>query len=109
MGLENRLKDKAWKEVEPKLRQLAHDPKALSELRSSINNWFNEIRGNLSQGIARIISIEQQNLTRLDALTLKSGSKGLLVERLDTYKCSSRRIHAIKVLEHDIDAEMHAR
>ena len=50
VGLENRLKDKAWKEVEPKLRELAHDPKALSELRSSINNWFNEIRGNLPSG-----------------------------------------------------------
>lgn len=88
-GVEKRIKKKAWEEIGPKMRGLAHEPKAQAALRASIGEWFSDMRKQLAKGLAQIIAIEQQNLARLEALSRESEDKQALIARLNRYKAET--------------------
>lgn len=103
VGLEKRLKDKAWQAVEPKLRAMAHDEQARAQVRSAIDAWFDQLRAKVAEGISRIIFIEQQNLSRLDELARASEGKALLIERLKAYQLEVREaVKGAEMLEREI-------
>lgn len=107
-GVEDRLKKKAWEQVAPKLRGIAQDPEAQAKLRGSIQQWFGEMKIQLSESVARIISIEQQNLTRLEALSRETADKAALTERLISSKAEIESIVArLSGMEAEIAANLH--
>jgi TIR domain/Dynamin family len=84
-GLEERLKKKAWAAVEPELRRMAENPKAREQLRGSIHSWFAEINGKVVEGLARIVSIEQQTIDRLEKLSQEQGNLAEYAKTLEGY------------------------
>jgi hypothetical protein len=84
--LEERLKKKAWEQIEPKLRELGTDERARETLRDQIDGWFSNLRSQLTTNFAKLVAAEEDSLRRLGDLSRSQVDKTQLIAAIGSYR-----------------------
>ena len=103
-ALEKRLKDAAWKELEPKIWGLATDAAARATLKGEIEKWFVRARADMSNSLAKLVAAEEEGIRRLAELSRLREDKTKLLADVQTYRQAVATARArVKAAEAEFD------
>lgn len=102
--LEERLKKKAWEQIEPKLRAVATDEKARQTLREQFDVVFSNLRSQMTSNFARLVAAEEDSLRRLGDLSRSQVDKTQLIEAIEIYRKEiAVALDKVRAIEAELD------